>query len=110
MPDSLPSEAVDGPGFPGIPALPFVPLTKALGDPLRWAILRELAAGEPLMVVEIAKKVGTLVSKHLAILRKLGLAAVKQRLYLMPPQFISDPKKRVLDLGYCVLRLDTTPE
>ena len=109
MPDPRPSSPPE-PAFG--PDLPFVPLAKALGDPIRWAILRELASGDRLMVVEIAKRVGKpadTVSKHLAVLRKVGLAVVKQRLYSMPPEFLADPEKRVLDLGYCVLRLDSLP-
>lgn len=101
------------PEVPSAPTLPFSRLAKALGEPLRWAILRELASGDRLMVVEIAKRVGKpadTVSKHLAVLRKTGLAVVKQRLYSMPPEWIADPERRVLDLGYCVLRLDTLPE
>lgn len=65
------------------------------------------------MVVEIAERVGkpaTLISKHLAVLRKLGLVAIKQRLYFMPREFIADIERRELDLGYCVLRLDALPE
>ena len=109
MPDPRPSSP---PEPSSDPTLPFGPLTMALGEPIRWAILRELASGDRLMVVEIARRVGKpadTVSKHLAVLRKVGLALVKQRLYSMPPEFLADPEKRVLDLGYCVLRLDSLP-
>ena len=109
MPDARPSNP---PELASGPTLPFVSLAKVLGEPLRWEILRELASGDRLMVVEIAKRVGKpadTVSKHLAVLRKVGLAVMKQRLYSMPPEFLADPEKRVLDLGYCVLRLDSLP-
>lgn len=46
----------------------------ALGEPMRWEILRELASGDRQMVVEIAKRVGKLadtVSKHLTVLRRV---------------------------------------
>lgn len=112
MPDSSPSAPARASGTPEAPALPFVPLTKALGEPLRWAILGELATGERLMVVEIAERVGrpaTLVSKHLAVLRQLGLVAIKQRLYSLSPGFLVDGERRELDLGYAVLRLDRLP-
>ncbi|MGY8643812.1 MAG: ArsR/SmtB family transcription factor [Verrucomicrobiales bacterium] len=113
MPDSTPSAAADAPSSAAVPTLPFTLLAKALGEPLRWAILRELASGERLMVIEIAARTGKssdLVSKHLAVLRKVGLAEKKQRLYSMPPEFIDNPERRELDLGYCVLRLDTLPD
>lgn len=98
---------------PGVPTLPFDALASALGEPLRWAILRELASGERLMVKEIAERTGrppTLISKHLGVLRKLGLVAIQQRLYAMPQEWIADREARVLDLGYCLLRLDSLPK
>jgi len=91
------------------PHLAVVPLVTALGDPLRWAILAELADGEPLMVKEIAERVGrkpSITSKHLAVLR--GAGAVVQgrgRLYQIPPHFRVAPDKRHVDFGHCLLRL-----
>ena len=44
------------------------------------------------MVVEIARKIGkpaTLVSKHLGVLRKTGVVAIKQRLHFIPRRFLS---------------------
>ena len=76
---------------------------------MRWAILRELATGDALMVVEIAQKIGkpaTLISKHLAVLRNAGMVAIKQRLHYIPPQYLPEPGKRVVDFGHCLLRLD----
>ena len=76
---------------------------------MRWAILRELAMGDSLMVVEIAEKIGkpaTLISKHLGVLRNAGMVAIKQRLHYIPPQFLPEPGKRVVDFGRCLLRLD----
>lgn len=94
-----------------MPAL--APLLAAIGDPVRWRILSELSAGEPLMVVEIAERIGRdagLVSKHLAVLRKAGLVVSgRARLYQIPLQFLPSPGQRVVDYGHCLLRLDTTP-
>jgi len=91
------------------PQLPFEPIVAALATPLRWKILSELcAAGEPLMVREIAQRVGCsagLVSKHLAVLRWAGVVMVKRRLYQIPPQYIVSADKRHVDFGHCLLRL-----
>lgn len=109
MPDSSLPEVAGARGSAGAPALPFVPLAKALGDPLRWAILRELAAGESLMVVEIAGRIGRpapLISKHLRVLRLAGLVTIKQRLHSVPRRLIPEPGRRELDLGHCLLRLE----
>ncbi len=95
--------------MPTAPGLPLTPLAQGLGDRLRWAILRELATGDSLMVVEIAQKIGksaTLISKHLGVLRKAGMVAIKQRLHFIPRQFLVEPGRRIVDFGHCVLRLD----
>ena len=110
MSDSLPPATVDASGLTPQPPMSFVELTKVLREPLRWRILRELASGERLMVIEIAKRIrkpATLVSKHLTVLRKARLVAIRQRLHYMPDGLNVDTDTRVLDLGYCVLRLDT---
>ena len=94
-------------------ALPSLRLDQALNavaDKTRWRILRTLsAAGEPLMVQEIAQAIGrspTLVSKHLAILRKAGITRIgRGRLQQIVPQLLPDPAAQVLDLGYVQLRL-----
>ena len=105
----------DAPSPNPVPSdLPLVALVKAIGDPVRWAILRELAAGEPLMVVEIAqtlKKSPTLVSKHLVWLRKAGAVVTgRAGLYTIPSRFRPVPGERVVDYGYCLLRLDRQQE
>ena len=99
----------DGNPVAPTPALPFGPLVKAIGAPLRLRILRELASGERMMVVEIAQRLrmpATLISKHLAMLRRVGLVDTRQRLYFLPRHFIVDGGGRTLDLGFCVLKLD----
>ncbi|MBL9154327.1 MAG: helix-turn-helix transcriptional regulator [Verrucomicrobiales bacterium] len=92
-----------------VPALPFGATVKAIGDPLRLRILRELGSGDRLMVTEIAGRLrvsANLVSKHLAVLRRVGLVDIRQRLYGMPRHVIVDGDRQTLDLGFCVLKLD----
>jgi DNA-binding transcriptional ArsR family regulator len=104
-----PSSPVAGESAALTPALPFGATVKAIGDPLRLRILRELASGDRLMVVEIAGRLrvsANLVSKHLAVLRRVGLVDILQRLYFLPRPFIVDGERRMLDLGFCVLKLD----
>jgi len=96
---------------PVAPAL--APLLAAIGDPVRWRILSELSAGEPLMVIEIAERIkrdAGLVSKHLAVLRRAGLVvASRARLYQIPKPYLPAPGQRVADFGHCLLRLDAVP-
>jgi DNA-binding transcriptional ArsR family regulator len=91
------------------PTLPRAALLGAIGDETRWQILRELAAGEPLMVTELARKLGrsdSAMAKHLAVLRKAGITQIgRGRLQQIRPQFIVDREARVLDFGYLQLRL-----
>lgn len=96
------------------PATPFLPLENALsavGSPVRWRILSELATGEQLMVAEIAERIGQnpdTTGKQLAVLRDAGIVTVgRNRLYRLQPQFIVDPAQRLVDLGWCLLRLNT---
>lgn len=84
-------------------------LLHAIGDPVRWRILDELSAGEPLMVVEMAGRLGRsadLVSKHLAVLREAGLVETgRGRLYQIAKPYRPAPGERLLDFGHCVLRM-----
>lgn len=95
-------------GAVAVPTLLVGPLVKAVGDPLRWAIVRELSSGEPRMVIEIARalrKPPTLISKHLVWLRKAGAVVTgRGRLYSIPPQFVPSPGDGVVDYGHFVLR------
>jgi len=92
-----------------IPHPPIDALTRAIATPLRWAILTELAAGEPRMVKEIAlalKKSPTLISKQMAILRRAGVVEVgRAGVYQIPKHFLATPEQRHLDFGHCLLRL-----
>ena len=60
---------------------PLEKFAPALGDVTRWQIVALLAAGEPLLVGEIAAKLGRdagLISKHLARLRDKGLVSFRR--------------------------------
>ena len=76
----------------------------------RWDILRELADGSSLMVSELAKRTGwgaDVISKQLAILRKAGIVInPRGRLFEIAPQFIADKPQRLLDFGWCTLRMN----
>ncbi len=91
--------------------LPMADLSTALADPTRWRILQELArAGEPIMVLEIAKKLGlpaTNVSKHINILRRCGLVRPgRANLYSIPAEFRVPDQPLALDYGAVLLRFD----
>lgn len=92
-----------------VPQLPFDPLVAAIGEPIRWAILSELSLGEPLMVKELAQKLRrspTLISKHMAVLRKAGAVEIgRGGLYQIPAHFLASTEKRHVDFGHCLLRL-----
>ena len=94
----------------GIPALQLETALGAVGDITRWNILRELARGEARMVVELADtldKTPSAISKHMKVLRQSGLVAQGQAgLYRIPSHFLPEPGKRVMDLGFCLLRFD----
>lgn len=84
-------------------------LANALGNKIRWQALRELAAGVPLMTIELADRVGVTpntLSRHMQVLMHCGL--VKQnraRQYFVPSEWLASKKDRVLDYGGCLLRL-----
>src|ERR1043166_8563948 len=93
MPDPDSTPVADSEQVPDTGALAL-----GLGNLLRWQILRELAAGEPLMVLELAERLNQsadVISKHLAVLRGAGLVAqARNRLYQIPPRFLVDRDKR----------------
>ncbi len=90
------------------PLLPLAPFLAAIGDPLRWSILGELSAGDPLLVKEIAERLGrspSLISKHLAVLRRGGVVvAGRGNFYQVPKAFPVDATARRIDFGHCELR------
>ncbi len=86
-------------------------LSRVLNVPARWRILRELARGEALPVKELAVRArcpAASASKHMAVLRKAGLVTIGYgRLYKLSAGVQPEPGGRRLDLGHCVLKLDT---
>lgn len=95
------------------PIIPLESVVSGLSDVNRWRILGELSLGQPLMVVEIAEKIGRSpdsTSKHLAVLRKTGLVVQNRaQLYSIPKRYLPEPAKRLVDYGHCLLRLDAEP-
>ena len=89
----------------------------AASDPVRWGILRELAAGPPLPVNELAARLGRtpdLMSKHLRVLRDARLLVAvepadgdgRKQFHAVPAPFRTrDAAGRVaLDFGAVLLR------
>jgi hypothetical protein len=91
------------------PSVSLKRLCTALGKPVRWQLLAELATGEPLRVAQFAKAVGLgpdTTSKHLITLRTAGIAEfAENRLYCLHDRFMPDPDKWEIDFGHCVVRL-----
>jgi predicted transcriptional regulator len=85
-----------------------------LSSTTRWDILRELADGGSLMVSEISRRTGwgpSVVSKQLAILRNAGIVInPRGRLFEITPQFVADKSQRLLDFGWCTLRMNAGAE
>jgi DNA-binding transcriptional ArsR family regulator len=95
-----------------------VKLLIAIADPVRWAVLRELAGGEALSVLELAgrlRKNPNLVSKHLRWLREAGAVVVvvalpgadgRKSSHAVPAAFLRKDAngKAEIDYGICVLR------
>lgn len=96
------------------PTLPLKTVLFCISGTTRWDILRELADGGSLMVSEIARRSGwsaVVVSKQLTILRKAGIVInPRGRLFEIAPQFIADKSQRLLDFGWCTLRMNVGAE
>jgi DNA-binding transcriptional ArsR family regulator len=93
--------------------LNFESLVGILGSVPAWKVLRVLADGSSLLPNEIAEQSrlpNDTVRKQLNRMREAGLViAPRVKLYEIPPQFLADKTERVLDFGYCVLRLKAVP-
>jgi DNA-binding transcriptional ArsR family regulator len=89
----------------------------ALGDPLRWKIVRELADGSALTVLDLARRLrrdANLVSKHMRPLRESGAVTVREipgedrrkSHYEVPPWTREGATigARRVDYGCCLLR------
>jgi DNA-binding transcriptional ArsR family regulator len=99
------------PSAPPSPAIPLNAVLNVISSPARWRILREFASGDQLMVTEIAERTRQskdVTSKHIGVLRAAGIVIQgRNRLYQIAPQFLADKTERLIDFGYCLLRLDT---
>jgi DNA-binding transcriptional ArsR family regulator len=89
----------------------------AVSDPVRWAALRELAAGPSRSVLELAtvlKRSPDLISKHLKHLREARAVLVvdapdgdgRKSHYAVPERFrrADESGKPMIDYGVCALR------
>jgi len=85
-------------------------LASALGNEVRWTILKELTCGEPRMVSELAKIAGLrpdAAAKQMKVLLAAGLVVQgRGLLYSIPKQYLPQPGQPVVDFGHCLLRLD----
>jgi DNA-binding transcriptional ArsR family regulator len=99
------------------PAVDMVALLAALGNPVRWQVLRLLATEGPLSVNDLAARTDRAqhsMSKHLQILRAVGAVAMvagrdgdgRKLFHTLPPGCLRDGANgREIDYGVCVLRL-----
>lgn len=94
------------------PATPlnFESLVAILGSVAAWKVLRALADGSSLLPNEIAEQSrlpNDTVRKQLIRMRDAGVViAPRVKLYEIPPQFLADKTERILDFGYCLLRMN----
>jgi hypothetical protein len=83
---------------------------RALSNPIRWRILRELARGEALPVVELSSrlKVSQMsLGKHAFILHQAGLLERGYGLLYRIPKALEVPEQPLsFDVGIAVIRLD----
>lgn len=82
---------------------------KVLAMPARWAMIRALSRETVLPARELArvgKCTPQMATKHLALLRKHGVAVRRfGRLYALAPRFMPPPGAKELDLGPCRIGL-----
>jgi DNA-binding transcriptional ArsR family regulator len=109
MPDTPAPTTPAAPTPAPIPVIPLDNLITTISDRTRWHIFDELLKGEPLPVIELARRLGapaTNISKHMNVLRTFGLVTRGYgNLYRIPAPFLI-PGQRALDFGAVVLRLD----
>jgi DNA-binding transcriptional ArsR family regulator len=84
-------------------------LASALGNTFRWRALQELAAGEPLLTIELSERIGmaaNTLSRHLKVLLASGLVTQNRAgQYSIPVGRLVSKEERILDYGICLLRL-----
>ena len=103
--------AVSGPG------LDLVALSLAVGNPVRWQVLRLLATEGPQSVAILAARTNRAqhsMSKHLQLLRAAGAVVMvagtdgdgRKLFHAIPPGCLRDGAQgKEIDYGVCVLRL-----
>ena len=94
----------------GLPPLDRDRLMTALGSPSRLKMLAVLCDGEPLAAADLAQ-IGGVTPRtgcmHGQVLVNAGICRQgRGNLYWLRKEFQPDPTKRILDFGYCVMRLD----
>ncbi|MCX6898101.1 MAG: winged helix-turn-helix domain-containing protein [Verrucomicrobia bacterium] len=98
----------------GKPLLSLAQVSKLLSDETRWRLLREMSKGEMLPTADLAKRAGTTPDsayKHLIVLNRMGVAVQRYRgFFAMTPAFLPPAGSTTLDLGHCVVKLDTPLE
>jgi DNA-binding transcriptional ArsR family regulator len=117
VPQATPAVSATSQSIPPQFASNPVKLLAAIADPVRWAVLRELAGGESLSVLELAgrlKQNPNLISKHLRWLREAGAVVVvavpgvdgRKSSHAVPAAFLRKDAngKPEIDYGVCVLR------
>src|ERR1035437_1854038 len=99
------------------PAVDMVNLLRALGNPVRWEVLRLLATEGPLSVTVLAARTDRAqhsMSKHLQVLRAAGAMGMvagadgdgRKLFHAIPPGCLRDGAQgKEIDYGVCVLRL-----
>lgn len=84
-------------------------LASALGNLVRWRALQELAAGEPLITVELSERIGVAantLSRHMKVLLAAGVVTQNRAgQYAIPAGRLVSKEERVVDFGTCLLRL-----
>ena len=98
-------------------AVNMVNLLRALGNPVRWEVLRLLATEGPLSVTVLAARTDRAqhsMSKHLQMLRAVGAVVMvagtdgdgRKLFHTLPPGCLRDGANgKEIDYGVCVLRL-----
>lgn len=114
VPGASANQSAAGPaGWVPVAGLTLDKLTTVLFEESRWRILRELAKGEALPVMELVRRTRRTrnsVQKNMAILKDSKLVVQTYgHLYRLAPQFSPSEDGTRLDLGYCVLCLDRLP-
>lgn len=95
------------------PVIDFETLLTVISSSSRWTILRTLCDSEPLGATDIAgilKCAPSAASKHMRVLVNAGICVQgRGRLYRLAPHFQPPAGQKVMDFGYCLLRLDFQP-